>query len=42
MFAGCATTRAVAEAPEEFWITVESIVAALWSDLESVLLVLGI
>ena len=31
--AGCATYTAVVEAPEEFWITAEEILYALWQDI---------
>jgi len=37
----CATTEALLEAPEEFWITVEKLVFAVLQDLESLLALLG-
>ncbi len=41
-FASCATTNVLVHAPEEFWATVEKLLKALWDDVASVLLVLGL
>lgn len=41
-FAGCATTNVLVHAPEEFWATVEKLLKAMWDDVASVLLVLGL
>jgi hypothetical protein len=40
--ASCATTEAIIDAPVEFWITLERIVMAMGTDLESVLWILGL
>lgn len=40
--AGCATTNVLVQAPEEFWQTVEKLLAAMWDDVSTFLLVLGI
>jgi hypothetical protein len=41
--ASCATTQALADAPVEFWQTVEKLVVAVGQDLEAlVLFVLGL
>lgn len=42
LFSACATTQALVEAPEEFWLTVEKLLWAIWQDVESTLLLLGI
>lgn len=42
LFSACATTQALVEAPEEFWLTVEKLLLAIWQDVESTLLLLGI
>jgi len=34
--AGCSTYDAVTAAPEEFWVTAETIVWALWQDILTV------
>jgi len=41
-FASCATTNVLVHAPEEFWATVEKLLKAMWDDVASVLLVLGL
>lgn len=38
----CATTQVLVEAPEAFWITIESIILALFDDAESLLLLFGL
>lgn len=40
--ASCATTNVLVQAPEEFWATVEKLLRAMWDDVASVLLVLGL
>lgn len=40
--ASCATTNVLVQAPEEFWATVEKLLKAMWDDVASVLLVLGL
>jgi hypothetical protein len=35
IFSSCATIEAVAAAPEEFWISLDAIVAALFEDIWS-------
>lgn len=40
--ASCATTNVLVQAPEEFWATVEKLLRAMWDDIASVLLVLGL
>ena len=42
LLSSCATSKAVAEAPLEFWITLERITLAMGSDLESLLWILGL
>lgn len=42
LLSSCATTKAVAEAPVEFWLTLERIAFAMGSDLESLLFVFGL
>lgn len=42
LLTACATTQALFEAPEEFWWTVEKLLIAIWQDVESTLLLLGI
>lgn len=42
LFASCATTEAIIDAPVEFWVTLERIVMAMGSDLESMLWILGL
>ena len=42
MTASCATVKAVIEAPTEFWLTLERILSALWTDIQSALLLVGI
>ena len=41
-FAGCATTNVLVQAPEEFWQTLERLLAAMWDDVSTFLLVLGL
>ena len=41
-FAGCATTNVLVQAPEEFWMTVEKLLLAIWEDVTTFLLVLGL
>jgi hypothetical protein len=41
-FAGCATTNVLVQAPEEFWMTVEKLLLAMWEDVTTFLLVLGL
>lgn len=38
--ASCATTQALADAPVEFWLTVEKLVVAVGQDLEALVLFL--
>lgn len=40
--ASCATTNVLVQAPEEFWQTVEKLLMAMWDDVSTLLLVLGI
>lgn len=40
--AGCATTNVLVQAPEEFWQTLERLLAAMWDDVSTFLLVLGL
>lgn len=40
--ASCATTQALVEAPEEFWITVEKVLLALFQDTQDFLLMVGL
>jgi len=40
--ASCATTNVLAKAPEEFWQTIEKLLVAIWDDVSTVLLVLGL
>lgn len=40
--ASCATTNVLVQAPEEFWQTVEKLLVAMWDDVSTFLLVLGI
>jgi len=42
LLSSCATSKAVAEAPLEFWVTLERITMAMGSDLESLLWILGL
>jgi hypothetical protein len=42
LLSSCATTKAIAEAPVEFWLTLERIAFAMGSDLESLLLLFGL
>jgi hypothetical protein len=42
LLSSCATTKAVAEAPVEFWLTLERIAFAMGSDVESLLFVFGL
>ena len=42
LLSSCATSKAVAEAPVEFWLTLERIALAIGSDLESLLLIFGL
>jgi hypothetical protein len=42
LLSSCATSKAVAEAPLEFWVTLERITIAMGSDLESLLWILGL
>ena len=41
-FAGCATTNVLVQAPEEIWQTLERLLAAMWDDVSTFLLVLGL
>lgn len=41
-FAGCATTNVLVQAPEEFWMTVEKLLLAMWEDVTTFLLVIGL
>lgn len=36
LLASCQTYEAVTAAPEEFWITLETILGALWSDVVAI------
>jgi hypothetical protein len=38
----CATAQAVADAPVEFWVTLEKLVIAVLEDIESLLWLFGI
>lgn len=40
--AGCATTNVLVQAPEEFWMTVEKLLLAIWEDVTTFLLVIGL
>ena len=40
--AGCATTNVLVQAPEEFWMTVEKLLLAMWEDVTTFLLVIGL
>lgn len=40
--AGCATTNVLVQAPEEFWQTLDRLLAAIWDDVSTFLLVLGL
>lgn len=40
--ASCATTNVLVQAPEEFWATVEKLLKAMWEDVSTFLLVLGL
>lgn len=40
--ASCATTNVLVQAPEEFWQTIEKLLVAIWDDVSTVLLVLGL
>lgn len=40
--ASCATTNVLVQAPEEFWQTIEKLLVALWDDVSTFLLVLGL
>lgn len=42
LLSSCATTKAVMEAPLEFWVTLERISMAMGTDLESLLWILGV
>lgn len=42
LLTACATTNVLVQAPEEFWATVEKLLMALWDDVASVLLFLGL
>lgn len=40
--ASCATTNVLVQAPEEFWATVEKLLKAMWEDVSTCLLFLGL
>jgi hypothetical protein len=42
LLAACATTQVLVEAPEAFWLTIERLILAVFEDVESVLLLLGL
>ena len=42
LLASCATTQVLVEAPEAFWLTIERLIIAVFEDVESVLLLLGL
>jgi hypothetical protein len=42
LLAACATTQVLVEAPEAFWLTIERLIIAVFEDVESVLLLLGL
>lgn len=42
LMASCATSEALLKAPEPFWDTVVEILQAVWRDIESVILLLGL
>jgi hypothetical protein len=42
LLASCATTQVLVEAPEAFWLTIERLILAVFEDVESVLLLLGL
>lgn len=42
LLSSCATSKAIAEAPVEFWLTLERIAFAMGSDLESLLFLFGL
>lgn len=40
--ASCATTNVLVQAPEEFWATIEKLLMAMWDDVSSLLILLGL